>query len=541
MIRTAFARSRLIVALAVVGGVAVIGAVVYVLIPNERDVAGMLDRATTGDAVEVGQLDDAGAVDVELDASNTTIGFGCAKTVAGKTSIVRGGWSGKFGSEIQGRVLLDPQTNEPARIEAEIAVVSIWSEHDQLTESLLTQGFFKPGEYPAASFISTDISADVPADTAMPDATHTITGNFTLNGVTRSVVFPAKVSITDGRLRVDSTFGLDRHAFNVRFADGAGYGLLTDENIADVVAIDLNITALLPDAQPMIVEVEDQPQVAPQSEPVAAIDLASLPTTFTETIPLSQVQFKMVLVPGNEAAGVGVGVGPIYMGTHEVTWDEFMPWVQGLDLDKDEARLGEARAMKLRPSAPYGAVDRGFGMSNRPALSMSRLAAELYCEWLSEQTGLNYRLPTEAEWEHAYRLGGGDSTQPMSGEVAAKMAVFVANSFNDFVGSESTLPVGSKQPNMLGLYDMAGNVAEWVIETGEDRVVRGGHFESPQAELGVGRYLEDQSEWNRDYPNEPKSIWWFVNARWVGFRVVCEIPADGATKLTAKLQPSENQ
>ena len=53
----------------------------------------------------------------------------------------------------------------------------------------------------------------------------------------------------------------------------------------------------------------------------------------------------------------------------------------------------------------------------------------------------------------------------------------------------------------------------------------------------MGRYVEDQAEWNRDYPNEPKSIWWYVNARWVGFRVVCE--ADAAVLDAVASGPEE--
>ena len=49
---------------------------------------------------------------------------------------------------------------------------------------------------------------------------------------------------------------------------------------------------------------------------------------------------------------------------------------------------------------------------------------------------------------------------------------------------------------------------------------------TPREELGIGRHIENQDDWNRDYPNEPKSIWWFVNARWVGLRVVREVSSE---------------
>ena len=124
-------------------------------------------------------------------------------------------------------------------------------------------------------------------------------------------------------------------------------------------------------------------------------------------------------------------------------------------------------------------------------------------------------------WQHVFQLGGGSLDAPPSEEDADRLTVYTDNSWDDDVDDWATRPVESTQPDKLNIYDLAGNVCEWVIDTGDERVVRGGHFDSDREELGVGRQLET-ADWNRDYPNEPKSIWWFVNARWVGFRVVCD-------------------
>ena len=69
---------------------------------------------------------------------------------------------------------------------------------------------------------------------------------------------------------------------------------------------------------------------------------------------------------------------------------------------------------------------------------------------------------------------------------------------------------------------MAGKGCEGVMSDDSIHVARGGHFLSDLNELGVGRHIEDHEKWNMNYPNEPKSIWWFVDAKWVGFRVVCD-------------------
>ena len=494
------AKAVLVSVLALAG----VGAVVYFAIPSARDAAEGLQRVetreVTGPAAELAADGDA----VALSAANTKIGFAGTKTVAGKQVVVRGGWSGAFDGEIDGRIVLDPATGQPAGVEANVVVASLWSEHDDLTNALLTQGFFQTEQNPTARFVSTSVSADVPAGTELEGATHVVTGNFTLNGVTREIAFPIRLDDADGRLALRSEFALPRHDFNVAFADSAVFGLLTDDDIADLVAVTVDVdTEATPNAATAVAD-SDEPEAEPDAEP---IDIAALPRQFQETIDASQVQFDMILVPGDDE------VGPLYVAETETTWAAFFPWVMGVDLGD---AIAEARAMELRPSAPYGAVDRGFGMGDRPALSMSKLAAQLYCEWLSDQTGRRYRLPTEAEWQHIFEAGG----------AVTKNGVSSANSWDDLIGDQVTRETAKTFADNNGIRGLAGNVAEWVTDTGDENVARGGHFDASSSELGTGRHVEDQDVWNRDYPNDPKSIWWFVNARWVGFRVVCEPSAN---------------
>ena len=123
-------------------------------------------------------------------------------------------------------------------------------------------------------------------------------------------------------------------------------------------------------------------------------------------------------------------------------------------------------------------------------------------------------------------MGGGGADAPPDVETGNQTAVYVDTSWDNMVTDFATKPVGTLKPNSLGLYDMAGNVSEWVTDTGDEHVARGGNFDGPREELGIGRHIENQDDWNRDYPNEPKSIWWFVNARWVGLRVVREVSSE---------------
>ncbi len=260
---------------------------------------------------------------------------------------------------------------------------------------------------------------------------------------------------------------------------------------------------------------ENQPDSDSHSD---SVQPQPLEAKFTETVPKTLVEFEMVLVPGNDDQQQ-----PFYIGAKEVTWDEFAYWALCEDIKEKKAIV--QREKRLRPSAPHdtAAIYRGWGRENQPAVGVSRLSAERYCEWLSEQTGKKYRLPTVQEWEYAFEQGGGKLDTVLTEDRANESAWFLGNTLDEETFDNRAMPVGSKQANALGIFDMLGNAAEWVTGTGEEKVIRGGSFRTPLEELtGQQSEAEDQSIWNKNYPNTPKSEWWYKDADYVGFRIVCE-------------------
>ncbi len=151
-----------------------------------------------------------------------------------------------------------------------------------------------------------------------------------------------------------------------------------------------------------------------------------------------------------------------------------------------------AALMGTNPSAPAGA--------NHPVEMVSWSDANAYCAALTAQQfalgnvppGYQYRLPTEAEWEYACRAGTTTEFN-VGSELFCNQAKFdYSHHSNSSCNSNSTVPVASYAPNAWGLYDMHGNVWEWVLDSydsysagavtdpfvtvGSYRVIRGGSW-----------------------------------------------------------------
>ena len=121
-------------------------------------------------------------------------------------------------------------------MEATIQIASMWSDNDRLTAHLLNEDFFESETYPESRFVSTGIREATDAERTGPaaDATHWVTGNFTLRGVTKSIEFPVAIEADDAAYQLNAEFDINRGQF------GMNYGL-ADAAIRDEVVIRLKI------------------------------------------------------------------------------------------------------------------------------------------------------------------------------------------------------------------------------------------------------------------------------------------------------------
>lgn len=264
------------------------------------------------------------------------------------------------------------------------------------------------------------------------------------------------------------------------------------------------------------------------------------PDSFTDTLQDGQSGPQMVIVPGGEfKMGDHNGNGP----------DDEKPVrqisLQAFALSRFEVTFAEfdrfVAATSKRPPD-----DAQFGRGKMPVINVTWEDANAYAHWLSQQTGMNYHLPSEAQWEFASRAGtsttyfwGTDVNQACFYANVADTSA--ANSNSDWLqvncedGYQGLAPVGQFPPNPYGLYDIVGNVYEWVQDCYSDsyevlakdgrahensfcrrRVARGGAWSSPSWELRA-------SHRHSFPPNERRNT--------LGFRVVRDLTPQELAQL----------
>jgi len=154
-------------------------------------------------------------------SDESTLGFVGSKV----TGSHEGGFNA-FGGEI----VVPDGDFEQSSVTVNIDTTSLWADDPKLTEHLKSGDFFGVADFPSASFTSTGI--------VRSEEGYTVTGNLDLHGVTKSVSFPANISIADGRVNAQAEFFVKRFDFGIVYPGKA------DDLIRDEVVIKLDLVAV---------------------------------------------------------------------------------------------------------------------------------------------------------------------------------------------------------------------------------------------------------------------------------------------------------
>jgi len=179
-------------------------------------------------------------------------------------------------------------------------------------------------------------------------------------------------------------------------------------------------------------------------------------------IPAGSFQMGDIQIEGynDEKPVHSVSINRFAMGKYEVTFAEYDKFAQATNRKKPD--------------------DSGWARGNNPVIMVSWKDATAYAAWLSQETGKSYRLPTEAEWEYAARAGtitsrywGNNPDEAcryanLYDNTLKKQKKFNWTHHNCNDGYAKTAPVGRFKPNAFGLFDMLGNVGEWVADKWHD-------------------------------------------------------------------------
>jgi formylglycine-generating enzyme required for sulfatase activity len=227
-------------------------------------------------------------------------------------------------------------------------------------------------------------------------------------------------------------------------------------------------------------------------------------------------------IPSSEKPVHEVCLNDFYIGKYEVTVGEFRKFVNdtgySTDAERQDGCHGWVSDGIEEKKKDYNWKNPGFPQTEQdPVVCVSWNDAHEYIKWLNNKEGENYRFATEAEWEFAARdrgkaykySWGNDEPSGNIADTSALEQLTIKNiwkGYND--GYAYTSPVGSFEPNGLGLYDMSGNVYEWVGDwhvkdyysispkynpqggsSGQNKLLRGGAWDlAPETARTTSRY-----------------------------------------------------
>lgn len=229
---------------------------------------------------------------------------------------------------------------------------------------------------------------------------------------------------------------------------------------------------------------------------------------------------EMVLVRGRTYKGNKIE--NFYMGKFEINILQFSKFIENTGFKTDAEKNhgsriieGWGRSFSIVKNANWKCDESGQPRSrterNYPVIHVSWNDAVAYCQWLNTQTGKLYRLPTDSEWEFAASNAkgdkyswGNDTMPPLRSENLADETLRekfpnlnIVTGYND--GFITSAPVGFFKPNLLGFYDIGGNVSEWCLDSynkanqinskaeGDKHTIKGGNWKE-----GLDTYVKSR-------------------------------------------------
>jgi len=214
------------------------------------------------------------------------------------------------------------------------------------------------------------------------------------------------------------------------------------------------LAALEPVAPPPPEAVPSAPE-APSSPSVRALAFAA-PAAIndaarSQSAPAPVAEPEMVSIPSGTLL-MGSQLDPSEAPIHSVS-------IKAFAISKGVVTVRAWSQCVAAKACPYVATEEEN--DDAPVLNVSFNDAQRYIAWLSQETRTNYRLPTEAEWEYAAR--GGTRTKYWWGD-DLKPGMINCKGCNGDQIARQTVKVEDFKPNPFGLYDMGGNVAQWVAD-----------------------------------------------------------------------------
>jgi formylglycine-generating enzyme required for sulfatase activity len=229
---------------------------------------------------------------------------------------------------------------------------------------------------------------------------------------------------------------------------------------------------------------------------------------------------------------VVIPAGNFIMGAHNGDADEYpihrVTVENSFALGKTEITQTQWRAIMRDQTRSIEGNDPSYFSScgdDCPVEQVSWNDVQIFVQKLSAKTRKDYRLPSEAEWEYACRAG--EQLQYCGSDNVDSVAWYIASEGTENNKGKATAHVAAKEPNAFGLYDMSGNVWEWVADSYHDNYKGAPTDTRPWQSDGKKRVLRGGSWFNQPLSLRAASRYKEVptfRSKFAGFRVVRSLP-----------------